>query len=102
MTACLYLSGGQSEWLHAGPFKVCACHAGPHKVIFLSGLTLLPLPLPSDPWLGDKLTVFHQKGGVSLILLVMREVEGDGDIAAVCCWTLASTCTRGECRGVHH
>ena len=35
-----------------------------------------------------------------LVLLVMREVEGDEDIAAVCCWTLASTCTRGECWGV--
>ena len=46
------------------------------------------------------MTVFHQKGGVSLVLLVMREVEGDEDIAAVCCWTLASTCTRGECWGV--
>ena len=96
MTACLYLSGVQSEWLLAGPFKVCACQAAPHKVVFPSALTLCPPP-PSDPWLGDKLTVFHQKRGVSLILLVMREVEGDGDIAAVCCWTLASTCTRGEC-----
>ena len=44
-----------------------------------TALILYPHPLPSDPWLKDKLTVFHQKGGVSLVLLVMREVEGDED-----------------------
>ena len=58
-----------------------AFQAAPRKVVFPTALTLCPPP-PSDPWLGDKLTVFHQKGVVSLVLLVMREVEGDGEISA--------------------
>ena len=84
---------------HAKPFKVClsSCTAwgclpfGPSVFSF-----------PSDPWLGDKLTAFHQKGGVALVLLMMREVEGDEDVAAECCWILSSTCTRGEPWSTRH
>ena len=36
----------------------------------------LVFPFLPGPWSGEKLTAFHRNGGVTLVLLVLREVEG--------------------------
>ena len=72
------------------PLSKSACHTALYEALVSSFL-------PS-PWSGDKLNAFHQKRGVALVLLMLREVEEDGNIAEeCCCWPTHAPEVSKEC-----